>query len=168
MGKQKKILLYTFQSITDIVDMLDSILKSSWNTKIFRVLAVGFSITCIAACGYVIKTSYLAAEKTKNDKSLKPSSTTDPETQTPFFTNGSSDESAKVNKDIASSNTHYNIPSLDEKIISLPNLSKAIFENDEKENDSFDKCEKDAVVRVLVTHDCVHITKGFKTILFNQ
>ena len=62
------ILLYTFQPITDTVDMLDSILKSSWNTKIFRVLAVGFSITCIAACGYVIKTSYLADEKTKNYK----------------------------------------------------------------------------------------------------
>merc|ERR1712198_726078 len=98
MGKQKKILLYTFKPITDIVDMLDSILKSSWNTKIFRVLAVGFSSTCIAACGYVIKTSYLADEKTKNDQSLKPSSTTDPETQTPFFTNVSSDEPAKVKK----------------------------------------------------------------------
>ena len=105
--------------------MLDSILKSSWNTKIFRVLAVGFSISCIAAWGYVIKTTYLADEKTKNDKSLKPSSTTDPETQTPFFTNGSSDEPAKVNKDIESSNAHYNIPSIDEKIITLPNLSKA-------------------------------------------
>merc|ERR1712198_247394 len=126
MGKQKKILLYTFQSITDIVDMLDSILKSSWNTKIFRVLAVGFSITCIAACGYVIKTSYLADEKTKNDKSFKLSDTTDPETQTSFFTNGSSDEPTIVNKDIESSNTHYNIPSIDEKIISLPNPSKVV------------------------------------------
>merc|ERR1712198_334624 len=126
MGKQKKILLYTFQSITDIVDMLDSILKSSWNTKVFRVLAVGFSITCIAACGYVIKTNYLADEKTKNDKSLKPTSTTDPETQTQFFTNGSSDEPAKVNKGIKSSNTHYNIPSIDEKIINLPNPSKLL------------------------------------------
>ena len=153
------ILLYTFQPITDTVVMLDSILKSSWNTKIFRALALGFSITCIADCGYIIKTSYLADEKTKNDKSLKPSSTTDPETQTPFFTNGSSDEPAKVNKGIESSNTHYNIPSIDEKIISLPNPSKASFESDEKENDSFDKCEKDAVVRVLVTQDCVHITK---------
>merc|ERR1719167_199554 len=153
------ILLYPFQPITNTVDMLVSILKSSWSTKIFRVLAAGFSITCIAASGYVIKTSYLADEKTKNNKSLKPSSTTDPETQTPFFTNGSSDEPAKVNKDIASSNTHYNIPSIDEKIITLPNPSKASFESDEIENDCFDKCEKDAVVRVLVTQDCVHITK---------
>ena len=135
------ILLNTFQPITDTVDMLDSILKSSWNTKIFRVLAVGFSITCIAACGYVSKTSYLADEKTKNDKSLKPSSTTDPETQTPFFTNGSSDEPAKVNKGIESSNTHYNILSIDEKIISLASPLKASFESDMKENDSFDKCE---------------------------
>jgi len=102
---------------------------------------------------------YLADEKTKNYKSLKPSSTTDPQTQIPFYTNGSSDEPAKVNKGIESSNTHYNIPSIDEKIISLPNPSKASFESDEKENDSFDKCEKDAVVRVLVTQDCVHITK---------
>ena len=153
------ILLHTFQPIIDTIDMLDSILKSSWNTKIFRVLAVGFSITCISACGFVMKTSYLADEKTKNDKSLKPSSTTDPETQTPFFTNGSSDEPAKVNKGIESSNTHYNIPSIDEKIVTLPNPSKKSRESDKKEKYSFDKYEKDAVVRVLVTQDCVNIAK---------
>merc|ERR1712136_153404 len=141
--------------------MLDSILKSSSNTKIFIVLAVGFSIICIAACGYIIKTSYVADDKTKNDKILKTSSTTDPETQTPFFTNDSSNEPAKVNKDIESLKTHYNIISIDEKIISLANPSKGSFESDEKENDSFDKCEKDAVVRVLVTKDCVHITKRY-------
>ena len=66
---------------------------------------------------------------------------------------------AKVNKGIESSNARYNIPSIDEKIISLPNPAKASFESDKKENDSFDKCEKDAVVRVLVTQDCVHITQ---------
>ena len=44
---------------------------------------------------------------------------------------------AKVNKGIESSNAHYNIPSIDEKIITLPNPSKASFESDEEEKKQF-------------------------------
>ena len=76
-----------------------------------------------------------------------------------MFTNGSSKEPAKVKKGIESSNARYNIPSIDEKIVTLPNPSKNSLESDKREKYSFDKCEKDAVVRVLVTQDCVNIGK---------